>query len=125
MEGCNEVSLQPSLLQAEQAQFPQPLFLGELLQPSNHPHGPLLDPLQQLHIFLALEAPDLNVVLQVEPHEGRVERDNHLPLPDGHPFSDGTQDTICFLIYKSILVAYVQYFIHCDPQVLLCRATLK
>jgi len=31
LEGHNEVSLEPSLFQAEQAQFPQPFFTGEVL----------------------------------------------------------------------------------------------
>jgi len=31
LEGCNEVSSQPSLLQAEPAQLPQPVFEGEVL----------------------------------------------------------------------------------------------
>ena len=39
--------------------------------------------------------------------------------------SDGAQDTICFLCCKNTLLAYVKFFIHQDPQVLLCRATLK
>ena len=43
-----------SLPQAEPAQLPQPFFTGEVLQPSHHLHGPPLDPLQQLHIFLVL-----------------------------------------------------------------------
>ena len=36
LEGCNEVTPQPSLLQAQQAQLPQPVFVGEVLQPSVH-----------------------------------------------------------------------------------------
>jgi len=32
LEGCNEVTPQPSLLQAEQAQLSQPVFVGEMLQ---------------------------------------------------------------------------------------------
>ena len=50
LKGCNEVTLQPSFLQAEQAQLPQPVFVGEVLQPSDHLCGPPLDPLQQLLI---------------------------------------------------------------------------
>ena len=34
LEGHNEVSLEPSLLQAKESQFPQPFFIGEVLQPS-------------------------------------------------------------------------------------------
>jgi len=52
LEGCSEVSLESSLLQTEQAQFPQPFFMGDVLQPSDHPYGPTLDLLQQLYVFL-------------------------------------------------------------------------
>jgi len=50
-----------SLLQTEQAQLPQPFFIGEVLQASDYLHGPRLDPLQQHHIFLVLEAPGLHM----------------------------------------------------------------
>lgn len=30
-------------------------------------------------------------------HKGRVERDSHVPVPFGHPSSDGTQDTMSHL----------------------------
>ena len=46
------------------------------------------------------------------PQEGRVERNNHLPVPAGHPSSDGAQDTICFLSCKSTLLAHVQFFLY-------------
>ena len=80
-----------SLLQAEQAQLPQPVFTVEVLQPCGHLCGPSLDPVQQLHIFLVLGASDLNAVLQMGSHEGGVTRDSHLPVPAGHPSSDGAQ----------------------------------
>jgi len=35
LEGHNEVSLEPSLFRDKQAQFPQPFFIGEVLQPSD------------------------------------------------------------------------------------------
>ncbi|KAK4825935.1 hypothetical protein QYF61_003447 [Mycteria americana] len=38
---------------------------GEALQPSDHFHGPLLDPLQQVHVFSVLRAPELDAGLQV------------------------------------------------------------
>ena len=40
--------------------------------------------------FLCWGPPDLDTVLQMGPHEGRVEGDKG---PAGHPSSDGTQDT--------------------------------
>ena len=37
-----KVPSQPSLLQAEQAQLPQPLLVGEMLQSPHHPRTPLI-----------------------------------------------------------------------------------
>ena len=71
MEHCHEVSPEPSFLQAEQAQLPQPVFLGEVLQPSDHLFGPPLQP-QQLPVFLVLETPDLDAVLQMGPYKGKL-----------------------------------------------------
>ena len=114
-----------SLLQAKQAQLPQPFFIREVLQPSDHPCGPGLGPLQQLHIFLVLGTPDLDAVLQMGPHEEKVEWDNPHTLPAGHPAVDTAQDTVGLSGYKRTLLAHVQLFVHQDAQVLLCRATLK
>ena len=62
-----KVSLEPSLLQAQQAQFPQLFLIGEVLQPSDHLSGPPLDPLQELHILPVLGAPGLDSVLKAVP----------------------------------------------------------
>ena len=40
----------PSLLQAKQAQLPQPVFIGEVFQPFDHFCGPPLDPFQQFNL---------------------------------------------------------------------------
>ncbi|KAK4817679.1 hypothetical protein QYF61_024908 [Mycteria americana] len=58
----------PSLLAggAEQPQLSQPVFIGEVLQPLDHLHGPPLDSLQQIHGLLMLGAPELNAVLQAK-----------------------------------------------------------
>jgi len=42
LEGCNKVSVEPSLLQAEQPQLSQPFLIGGVLQPSDHFCGLLL-----------------------------------------------------------------------------------
>ena len=42
VEGHNEVSLEPSVLQAKQVQFPQPFFTGEVFQPSVRENSYLL-----------------------------------------------------------------------------------
>ncbi|KAK4815372.1 LOW QUALITY PROTEIN: hypothetical protein QYF61_001360, partial [Mycteria americana] len=48
---------------AEQPQLSQP-FLIEVFQRSDDVHGPPLDPLQQVHVFPVLRAPELDAVLQ-------------------------------------------------------------
>ena len=68
LKSCNEVSPEPSLTEAQQAQLPSPVFTGEVLQPSDH----LCGPPQKLPIFLVFEAPELDAVLQIEPHKYRV-----------------------------------------------------
>ena len=85
LEGCNKVSPEPSLLQTEQAQLSQPVFIGEALQPSDHLCGPALDLLQQLHILLVLGAPGLDTVLQMRAQEGRMQVDNHFLHTAGQP----------------------------------------
>ncbi|KAK4833105.1 LOW QUALITY PROTEIN: hypothetical protein QYF61_027771 [Mycteria americana] len=125
LEGCYKVSLEPSLLQAEQPQLSQPVPRGEVLQPSDHFLGPPLDPLQQLHVLLVLRAPELDAVLQVRSHQSRVEGQNHLPQPAGHAALDAAQDMVGLLGCKRTLLAHVQLFIHQCPQVLLCRAALN
>ena len=68
LEGHNEISPKPSLLQAKQSRFPQPFLVGEVLQPSDHLSGPPLDLLQELHILPVLGAPGLDTVLQIGPN---------------------------------------------------------
>jgi len=65
LEDPKEVSPEPCLLQAKQAQFPQPFLIGEVLQPSDHPCGPPLDPLQELHILLRAPRPSTNVLYAI------------------------------------------------------------
>ncbi|KAK4810857.1 hypothetical protein QYF61_008829 [Mycteria americana] len=115
LEGCYKVSPQPSLLQAEQPQLSQPVLVGEVLQPSDHFHGPPLDSLQQLHVLLVLRAPELDAVLQVRSHQSGVEWQNHLPRPAGHASFDAAQDTVGLLGCERTLLAHVQLFIHQYP----------
>ena len=56
----SEVSLAHFPLQAEQTQFPEPFLTGEVLQPSQHLHGPLLDLIQKHHIIPLLGASHLD-----------------------------------------------------------------
>ena len=59
IEDYNKVALEPSLLQAEQGQLPQPFFIGEVLQLSDHLHVPPLDKPQHFYILLLLGPPGL------------------------------------------------------------------
>lgn len=65
-----EVSWEPSLPQAEQAQSLQHFFVIEVFHSPDNKHGPPLGPGQQLQVFLALGTPGLNAVLWVGPHKG-------------------------------------------------------
>ena len=125
LEGHNEVSSKPSLLQAKQAQFSQSFLIGEVLQPSGHLSGLPLDTFQELCIFVLLGAPGLDAVLQRGPQKSQIEGDDHLPLPAGHPLFNAAQNTIGLLGLKHTLLAHFQLLVHQDPQVLLCRAALK
>ncbi|KAK4816180.1 hypothetical protein QYF61_012470 [Mycteria americana] len=58
-------AIQPVLYPAEQPQLSQPLFIGEVFQPSDNFHGPPLDLLQQVHVYFVLGTPDLDAVLQI------------------------------------------------------------
>ncbi|KAK4813652.1 hypothetical protein QYF61_014951 [Mycteria americana] len=64
---------------AEQPQLSQPVFIGEVLQASDHLGGPPLDSLQQVQVLLMLGAPELDAVLQVGSPKSGVEGENHLP----------------------------------------------
>ena len=90
----------------KQAHFLHPVFIEEVFQPLDRLHGSPLDPLQNLHIFPVSGTPELDAVLQVGPHEGRLKGDNHLPHLASYPPSNGTQDTIGFSGCKHTLLAY-------------------
>ncbi|KAK4808881.1 hypothetical protein QYF61_007996 [Mycteria americana] len=124
-EGCYKVSPEPSLLQAEQPQLSQPVFIGEVLQPSDHLHGPPLDLLQQVHVLLMLGAPQVDAVLQVGSHKSGVKGQNHLPRPAGHSSFDAAQETVGFLGCKHTLPGHVELLINQHPQILLRRAALN
>jgi len=125
LEGCYKVSLEPSLLQAEQLQLSQPFLIAEVLQPSDHFCGPPLDLLQQVHVFPVLRAPELDAGLQVRSHQSGVEGQNDLPQSAGHAAFDAVQDTVGLLGCERTSLACAQLFIHQYLQVLLGRAVLN
>ena len=83
--GCNEVSLQPSILLTKKARLLQAVVRGEVLQHSGHLCGPPLDPLQKPDIIPVLGPPGTDAVLQMDPHKSRAEGSNHLPHPTATP----------------------------------------
>jgi len=65
-----------------------------------------------------LSVPGLDKVLQMGPHNGRVEGNNHFPHPLATSSIYAAQDALGLLRCKHTLLAHVQLFIHQDPQVL-------
>ncbi|RMC05088.1 hypothetical protein DUI87_18270 [Hirundo rustica rustica] len=64
LEGCNWLTLKPSLFQAKQYQLSQSFLTGEVLQPSDHLGSPL-ESLQQVHVLSVLRTPELDAALQI------------------------------------------------------------
>ena len=75
--------------------------------------------------FLCWWAPELNTVLQVRFHQGRVEWQNHLPWPAGHASVDAAHNMVGLLGCYCLLPALIQFFIHQYPQVFLIRGALN
>ena len=63
--------------------------------------------------LLMLGAPGLDTVLQMGPHKGRAEEDNH---PAGHLSFDAVQDTVGLLGHKHTLLAHVKPPVSKDPR---------
>ena len=57
----SKVPSQPSLLQAEQAQLPQPLLVGEMLQSPHHPRSPIIS-----HILFNFAAVQASPIKKIE-----------------------------------------------------------
>ena len=62
--------------------------------------------------FPVLETPDSDIVLQMGPHKGRAEEDNHLPCPAGYPCSDVAQDIISLAVCSNTVLAHIKFSIH-------------
>lgn len=68
--------------------------------------GPPLIPLQQVHILLMLENPELDAALQLGSQERRGEGKEHLPHPASLATFDAAQDMTGFLGWKHIVNSY-------------------
>lgn len=76
-----------SLLRAEQPQLSWSFLIGEVHQPTHH----LCEPGHAPYVLHVLRSSDLEAVLQVGFHKGRVEVENHLPQPSSHSSFDAGQ----------------------------------
>ncbi|KAK4824371.1 hypothetical protein QYF61_014031 [Mycteria americana] len=121
----DKVSPQPPLLQTKQSQFPQPLLIRLLLQTLHQLCCSSLDTLQHLNVSLVVRGPKLNTVFEGQPHQCRVQGDNHFPSPAGHAIFDTSQDAIGFLGHLGTLLAHIQPAVNQHPQVLLCQAAFQ
>jgi len=72
-----------------------------------------------------LGAAGQDTVLQMIPHKGGVDEDNHLSLSAGHPFFDAAQGTVGFLGCRHTLLALVQLSVHQDSPAFFHRAVLN
>ena len=73
--------------------------------------------LQGFDVCLVVRGPKLNTVRKVQPHQSRVQRDHHLPSPDGYTIPYTDQDAIGLISHPSTLVAHVQPRINLYSQV--------
>ncbi|KAK4816344.1 hypothetical protein QYF61_015658 [Mycteria americana] len=121
----DKVSPQPPLLQIKQSQFPQLLLIRLMLQTLHQLRCPSLDMLQHLNVSLVVSGPKLNTVFEVQPHQCRVQGDDHFPSPAGYNIPDTSQDALGFLGHLGTLLAHVQPAVIWHPQVLFYRAAFQ
>ncbi|GAB0184554.1 hypothetical protein GRJ2_000920700 [Grus japonensis] len=69
-----------------------------------------------------VRGPKLNTVLEVRPHQCRVQGDDRFPSPAGHTIPDTSQDALGHL---GTLVAHTQLAVDQHPQVLSCQAAFQ
>ena len=79
LKGCYQVSLEPSLLQAERSQLSQPILIVGVFHPLAYFCDPSLDLLQQICVSPVLRTPHLDSELQVRSHQCRAEGQDDLP----------------------------------------------
>lgn len=120
----NKVSPELPLLQTKQPQFPQSLPIRPVFQTLHQFCSPSLDMVQGLNVFLEVRGPKVNTVLDVRPHQSRVQGDDHLPSPAGYTIPDTSQDAAGLLLgHLGTLPVHVQLSIDQHSQILfLCIA---
>ena len=117
-----KVSPQPPFPQTKQPQFPQSLLIRLVLWTLHQPRCPSLYTLQQCNVLLVVRVLKFNTVLEVRPHQCRVQGHDHLPTPAGHTIPGTSQDAVGLLSHLDTLLAHVQPAVDQHPKVLLCWA---
>jgi len=72
-----------------------------------------------------VRGPKLNTVLQVRPHQCRVQGHNHLPTPAGHTIPDTSQDAVGLLGHLGTLLVHVRPAVDQHPKILFCWAAFQ
>jgi len=99
------VTPKSSFVQAKETQLPQPFLVREMLHSLTHLCGSVLDSLKQF-TALELRGPELDTILQMRSHQGRVEAEENLPGPTNHTPSDTPQAAIGLLGHKGPMLAH-------------------
>ncbi|NXX08915.1 CCD33 protein, partial [Larus smithsonianus] len=81
-----------------------------------HHGSPLQSPLQQFPVPLEPGSPELDTALQVQPPQGRAEREDDLPPPAGHNLLDAPQDATGLLGHEGTLLAHGHPVVHQDSR---------
>ena len=113
------------LLQAKETQLPQFFLLREMLQSLNHFCGSVLDSLKTFLVLCELRVRELDTILQMRSHQGRVEGEENGSQSNNYTPSNTPQDAISFLGHKGTVLAYGHPAVHQDPQVLFPCAALQ
>lgn len=107
-----------SFLQAEETWLLHSFLTGQSLQPFEHRcHSPL-DPVQYVHVFLALWGTESYMLLQVQPDRCWVEWNDHICTLACNVLCN-PQDSIYLCSSSSTLVSCVQLIV---PQILFSKA---
>lgn len=96
-----------------------------MLQAPNDLHDPLQDLLRYVHVSFLLRSSDLDWALQMWPHWYWVKGKNHLPQPPGNVLPSGAWEVVGRLCCNGAVLADVQFLLHQDPQVLLCKTAFQ
>ena len=120
----NEVTSQSPLLQVKETQLHQPVLIREMLYSLNHFCGSALDSLKPFPV-LELRGSELDRILQMRSHQGRVEVEENLSRPTDHTPSNTPHDVIGLLGHKGTVLGHGHSAVYQDPQVPFPYAALQ